>query len=893
MQWMENMKIGAKLLVSFIIMALLCGVVGIVGIINVQTLQQANVKNFETMTLPISEVGQISTSYQRMRVIVRDMIIENSPELIKSNADKVKIRNDEIDQAAAAFAATITDPDIQAVYDDFVASRQVLAQEFEKVRALAFENRDAEAFALMADSGSYEIAASVEMDLINQLVPMKLEAAHTTAAADQAAASKAITTMILVTILAFVVALVFGLVLRMLISTPLQKANQVISEMSKGHFNGRLKMDRADEIGQMAQSLDGFSDDLQNVLIGTITQLANGDLSAQIEAKDDHDELTPALKLIITTIQNLISETRGLADAAVAGQLQTRGNAAAFSGGYQEIITGINATLDTVIKPIHVATDYVQRIGQGEIPAKITETYPGDFNTLITAINACIDGLGALEEANLILAKLGKNDFGDKIEGDYLGIFGEMSASINNIRRKLDHIEDINNNIANGDMCDLEILSAKGSYGEKDKLIPSFINMLTNLKTLVDETNTFAECAVAGDLTYRSAAADALPGEYAKVIIGLNATLDAINAPINEAAGVLQELSQGHLDIGVTGTYHGDYNRIKDALNQTTTFLKSYVDEITSTLEAIGQGNLNLQINTDYRGDFQAIKTALNDITTNLSETMTEINMAAGQVDIGARQISDGGQALSQGTTEQASAIQQLTASIEEVAAETKRNASNANQANELAVNVRSNAEKGNSQMATMISAMENINDSSNNISKIIKVIDDIAFQTNILALNAAVEAARAGQHGKGFAVVAEEVRNLAARSAEAAKETTGLIEGSIEKVGVGTKIADETAESLKEILSQIDQVTGLVGTIARASNDQASEIAQITQGIEQVSQVVQTNSATAEESAAASEELSGQAEMLKNRVETFQLKTKNTKPASAPPPPRFALRRR
>ena len=660
------------------------------------------------------------------------------------------------------------------------------------------------------------------------------------------------------------------------ITKPVNAVNQMIQEMNQGYLGIRLKMKPTNEIGEMAVALDNFADNLQFAMIGTLNQIADGDLSAEIDTQGSRDEITPALKRTIETIRNLIDEANHLSAAAVAGELDTRGNADRFRGGFKEIVKGVNDTLDAVVGPLNVAADYIERIGNGEIPPRITDCYQGDFNTTKNNINACIDGLGALEEGKRILGNLELNDYSETMSAQYQGIYGEIAESINGLHTLLTSIVNICNNIADGDMSNLEGLAKIGKRSENDSLQPALIGMIQNIVKLVAATDEMASHAVAGDLSHRGDVTR-FSGEYTKVIAGLNQTLDAVVKPITEASATLQQLAQGNLNTGMVGNYQGDYAIIKVDMNQTITFLKRYVDEITYTLEEIGRGNLDQHITEDYLGDFQAIKIALNDITTSLSATMSDINIAAGQVEIGSQQISSGGQALSQGTTEQASSIQELTASIEEVAGETKRNAINANQANELAMRVRSNAEVGNSQMNRMVTAMVDINESSQSISKIIKVIDDIAFQTNILALNAAVEAARAGQHGKGFAVVAEEVRTLAARSAEAAKETTGLIEGSIDKVEAGTKIADQTEESLKEILHEIEQVTELVGSIARASNDQASEIAQINQGIEQVSTVVQTNSATAEESAAASEQLSGQAEMLKQMVDAFKIKNVKT----------------
>ncbi|MDR3645264.1 MAG: methyl-accepting chemotaxis protein [Clostridia bacterium] len=571
----------------------------------------------------------------------------------------------------------------------------------------------------------------------------------------------------------------------------------------------------------------------------------------------------------------LLGETAKLEEAGQNGDLTVKGDEQKLKGYYAGIVKGINSTFDSIKAPIAVALDFIEKAANGDDMELLENPYKGDFATLIDDLNSVRETLyflltetgrlaeegvagnlnvrgdadklkghykdviyginqtldsvvTPLVEASTVLNRMAENDFTTRMSDNYKGMIRGLSESTNKLSERLVALEKVFENLSVGDISALEAYKKLGKRSENDKIMPNLILEMTAIRDLVETADKMAIAASEGNLSTRGDE-NRFEGGYRQIIASLNQTLEAVSAPIEESSQVLQELAEGNLTAEMAGEYRGEYNLIKESLNK-----------------AIQSFNVLLG----------------------------EIRNSASQVAIGSRQVSDASQSLSQGAAEQASSVEELTSSITQVASQTKQNAENATLASELSLSVKTEAAQGNEQMGMMLGSMHEINESSTNISKIIKVIDDIAFQTNILALNAAVEAARAGQYGKGFAVVAEEVRNLAAKSADAAKNTTALIEGSISKVEAGTKIANETAQKLGKISESVQKCAEIVGGIAVASNEQATAIAQIDRGIEQVSAVVQTNSATAEESAASSEELSGQADMLNQLVENFKLKS-------------------
>ncbi len=356
------------------------------------------------------------------------------------------------------------------------------------------------------------------------------------------------------------------------------------------------------------------------------------------------------------------------------------------------------------------------------------------------------------------------------------------------------------------------------------------------------------------------------------VLIFGNFLARVIAEPIEAATQIATMLSVGDLRIELMfGERH--YNDRTDEIGGLS---RSFSKLIESTVHHVRDANIvasgDLTSEVEVVSEYDLLGKALSNEVKNLNSLVNSIVLASDQVTAGSLQVSSGAQALAQGTTEQASSIQELSASILDVSHRVKQNAEEAEKAKKLSADATQIMQVSVGDMELALQAMDEITETSKNISKVIKAIDDIAFQTNILALNAAVEAARAGSAGKGFAVVADEVRNLSQKSAQAAKNTTSLIESSIEAVEKGRQLVNKTSVGFSEASAKSKDVGKIVDTISVQAQEQAAIVSQIAIGVEQVSSVVQMNSATAEESAAASEQLTSQAAQLKKSVGVFKL---------------------
>lgn len=1009
---LNNIKIGTKLIGGFVVVALFTFLIGILGISNMGKINTMLNTLYDKHLIGISHTKEANINLIYLGRAVRNMILaQNLDERQKheKNIEKYNqtLRN-EVEQAEKTIVSAEGKVAIKKVKDQYEEYYKVL-QDFigviNKQPILKIDQTITDGLASTRVQADDVDQAMSELSVLKEQYGKKMYEESDTIYASMK------NILIICVIFASIAGILIGFFLSISISKPLTKVVSKIQEMAKGHLGDRLRINRKDEIGILAQAMDDFSEDLQNNIVATVKKIGEGDLSSDIKPKDNQDEITPAIMNTTVALRGLITEAGMLRKAAIEGKLATRGQADNFKGGYKEIVQGVNETLDAVIGPLNVAAEYVDRISKGDVPQKITDKYNGDFNEIKNNLNQCIDAVNNLvADANILSkaaveGKLATRADASKHQGDFRKIVQGVNDCLDAVIGPLNVAAEYVDRISKGDIPQKISDNYSGDFNEIKNNLNQCIDAVN---TLVADANLLSKAAVEGKLATR-ADASKHQGDFRKIVQGVDDCLDAVIGPLNVAAKYVDDISKGVIPPSITDNYNGDFNTIKNNLNSvvkmmsdllketdvivtaaaegeldkradaskfvggwnqlvsgvnstitnivnplmvtadyvdkvskgvippeiTTVYKGQYniiknnlnnvvkmmgqllsetdklvkaaingqletranatlfvggwnqlVDGVNKTLEAVlgpineaamvlekvAARDMTARVQGDYKGDLAKIKNALNMAVDNLDKALQQVTEATEQVTSAGGQISSGSQSLAQGANEQASSLEEVSSSLEEMASMTKQNADNANQAKGLAAESDTNAKSGAEAMDRMSSAINRIKESSDQTAKIVKTIDEIAMQTNLLALNAAVEAARAGEAGRGFAVVAEEVRNLAQRSAQAAKNTADMITESVKNADDGVKIATEVSQSFETIAGSAKKVNDLIAEIAAASQEQSSGIEQINTAVAQMDKVTQQNAANSEESASAAEELSSQAEELKNMISQFAL---------------------
>ena len=627
-----------------------------------------------------------------------------------------------------------------------------------------------------------------------------------------------------------------------------------------------------------------------NVAAKYVDQISKGAIPAKVTEtyKGDFNEIKNNLNMCIDSINGLVADAGTLVQAAVEGKLATRADASKHQGDYRKIVQGVNETLDAVIGPLNVAAKYVDQISKGAIPAKITETYKGDFNEIKNNLNACIDAVNALvADANLLSkaaveGKLATRADASKHQGDYRkivqGVDDCLDAVIGPLNVAAKYVDQISKGAIPAKITD----TYNGDFNEIKNNLNACIDAVN---ALVADANLLSKAAVEGKLATR-ADATKHQGDYRKIVQGVDDCLDAVIGPLNVAAKYVEDISKGAIPAKITDNYNGDFNTIKNNLNTCIDAVNALVADANMLAQAAADGELATRADASkHQGDFRKVVDGVNNTLDTVvaplkaaAETATALASSSEELSAVSQQMSANAEETATQSNVVSAAAEQVTKNLQTVATATEEMSASIKEISKSAVESAKVATSAVKTAETTNATVAKLGESSAEIGQVIKVITSIAQQTNLLALNATIEAARAGEAGKGFAVVANEVKELAKETAKATEDIgrkidaiQGDTKGAVEAIGQITTVINQLNDISNTIASSVEEQTATTNEITRNVQEGAKGASQVAENIVSVAQAAKSTTQGANDTQTAAGELTRMAAELQKVVSRFR----------------------